>query len=411
MSPPRIGVFHPGSQDAWQRAVAFQEAGALAWYATSAYFHPDSAPVRLAATLPDPAGRRLRRFLLKRHFPLLDPRHVRRMGVAEFVELMLWRLRWDSLIRRVNVWGNRRFGQQVIALMRREPVDVVFGWDTASLEVFRWAKARGITCVLNQSIGHPAAENAALMAEQERHPDFFARSYRPHDQDWIDRQNAEMELADVVVCNSDFNAATMVANGCDPAKIRVLPTGYDETVFPDAPPARPAPGGRPVKLLFVGSIGPRKGMAYLLPAINRVPRAMAELTLVGRMDLPAGTFARYAGRVTHVPPVRHGEVARYYREADCLIFPSLFEGSARVLNEAIGTGMGLVHTWMAGTGARDGENGRVLSSLSADSLAGIIRSIYHDPDRLSAWQAASWQRRRERSYANYRAGLCALMDL
>lgn len=411
MTKPRIGVFHPGTQDAWQRAVAFQDAGALAWYATSAYFHPDSRAVRLAAALPGEAGARLRRLLLKRYFPLLDNRHVRRMGILEFVELMLWRLRWDRLIRRVNVWGNRRFGQQVIALMQREPVDIVWGWDTSSLEVFRWAKARGITCVLNQSIGHPAAENATMLAEQERHPEFFARAYQPHSQAWIDRQDEEMDLADLVICNSDFNASTMIEHGCDPAKVRIVHEGYDETVFPADPPRRAPLEGRPAKLLFAGSVGARKGLAYLLPAISRIPPSVAELTLVGRMDIPAATFERFAGRVTHVPQVWHRDIVRYYREADLFVFPSLFEGSARVLHEAISAGTGLVHTWMAGLGATEGENGTVLNELSADRLTETLLTLSRDPERLLAWQAASWARRLDRTYANYRRDIQTLMGV
>ena len=43
----RIGVFHPGTQHSWQTALAFQEAGMLGWYATSAFYDPARWPYRL----------------------------------------------------------------------------------------------------------------------------------------------------------------------------------------------------------------------------------------------------------------------------------------------------------------------------------------------------------------------------
>lgn len=407
----RVGVFHPGLQTPHQRAVAFQDAGALAWFATSAYFHPESLPVRWADHLPRQIGAPLRSRLLKRYHPPLENRHVRRMGYIEFLELALRRLHAGGLVRRVNAWGNRRFGEQVIKLIQREPVDVVWGFDTSSLEVFRWAKKRGITCVLDQTQGHPAAMNAVLSAEAARHPEFFDSMFQPLPETAIRQQDEEAELADVVVCGSESCAATMRAHGCDPAKLRVVGYGYDERLFPAEPPARPPLDGRPLRLLFAGQIGGRKGMAYLLPAIERLPRDVAELTLVGRRYVPGRTFARYAGRVTHVPQVRRSEIVRHFREADCFIFPSLFEGSAIVLKEAIGAGLGLIQSRSAGEGARDGENGLVLDEISVEAVAEAIRALHADPARLEAWQRASWRIRGDHTWSRYHARIRELLGL
>ncbi len=407
----RVGVFHPGSQNSWQRATAFQEAGALAWHATSVYFHPDDRAVRLAARLPAPLGGRLRRRLLRRHFPLLDPARVRRLGTAEFLELLLRRLGRMRLAHRVNVRGNRSFGAAVIRQVQREPVDVVWGYNNSSVEVFRWAKRQGLTCVLDQSIGHPAQENAVLLAEQARHPAFFRRAHRPHDVAWIAQQDEELALADIVVCGSRASADTLVAQGCDPAKIRVVPYGYDETLFPDPPPRRTPPRDRPLRLLFAGTVGPRKGLAYLLPAIERLPCSVAELTLVGRLDMPARTFARYQDRVRHVPQVSRAAVVEHFLAADAFVFPSLFEGGAVVLAESVGAGLGILQGPDSGVGASDGVNGRVLDRLDAGALAEEIAALHQDPDRLAAWQAASRAQAPTRRWAAYRQGLREVLGL
>ncbi|NIQ94072.1 MAG: hypothetical protein GWN87_07585, partial [Desulfuromonadales bacterium] len=64
----------------------------------------------------------------------------------------------------LNEKGNARFGQAVIDLIKREPLDVVWGYNTSSAEVFRWAKKQGLICVLDQSVGHAASMNRVLLA-------------------------------------------------------------------------------------------------------------------------------------------------------------------------------------------------------------------------------------------------------
>jgi len=406
----RVGVFHPGSQNAWQRATAFQESGTLAWFASSSYFHPDSLAVRLAGRLPGGAG--LRHQLLRRHFPLLDPARVRRRGQIELAEIALRRLPGvpaRRLAEGVNRWGNRRFAGAVIDLIRREPVDVVWGYNSAALEVFRWARDRGLTCVLDQSIGHPAAENAVLAGERARHPDYIATAYRPHDPAWIARNDAEIALADKIVVGSAAAARTLTARGCDPAKIHVVPYGWDETLFPARAPARPPPHGRPLHALFVGAVGPRKGAAYLLQALDRLPPNAVEATLVGRCDLPPRTFARHAGRIRHIPQVPRGAVAAHFAAADVFVFPSLFEGGGVVLAEALGAGLPIVQGPDSGVGAEDGVSGRVLTRLSVESLASALAELAADPDRLATWQAAAWRQGRNRRWADYRRHLRAVL--
>jgi len=407
----RVGVVHPGSQNAWQRAYAFQEAGALGWFATSAYFHPGSAPVRAASRVPGRGGARLQRALLKRWFPPLDPAYLRRMGVAEFGELALRRAGRHRAAHRLNLWGNKRFAARVVALIRREPVDVVWSYNSNSLELFRWAKARGLTCVLDQSIGHPAAENAVLAAERAAHPAFFVDGERGHDGAWIDRNDEELDLADRVVVGSATAAATLTARGHDPAKIHVVPYGADETLFPAEPPVRTPPRGRPLELVFVGAAGPRKGIQYLLPAMSKLSPSMASITLVGRLAMPRTTFARYAHRVRHVPQAPRDAVVGHMARADLFVLPSLFEGSSVALAEALGSGLGAIQSDRAGVGVTDGASGRVLDHVDADALADAVADAAADPERVRAWQAAAWRQGRQRRWADYRAGIREVMGV
>jgi hypothetical protein len=107
----RVGVFHPGAQHSWQRALAFQEAGALAWYATSVQLPADGAALSLAGRVPGLAGRRLRRELARRSVAGIEPGLLRRMGLAEWLEIALRRAGARGTAAAVNRIGNRRFGR------------------------------------------------------------------------------------------------------------------------------------------------------------------------------------------------------------------------------------------------------------------------------------------------------------
>jgi glycosyltransferase involved in cell wall biosynthesis len=406
----RVGVFHPGTQHSWQAALAFQEAGRLAWYATSVFYDPRRWPYKLERIAPRTIGGRLVREFRRRWTPLLDPNLVITFGFEEWLETAARRLQLRRVAEIANIRGNRRFAAGVIRQIERDPVDVVWGYNCASVEVFRWAKREGLRCVLDQAVGHPRAMNAVMLAERERHPDYFPLGFVPYDEDWIAQNDEEVALADLVLAGSDACAATMIANGCPPEKLQVVPYGYDATQFPDEPFGHP-PTQRPtapMQFLFVGAVDARKGIAYLLQAFDRVPQGAAALTLVGHRTVPDATFRRHAGRVVHVPQVARPKVPGYFRQADAFVFPSLFEGSALVLYEAVGAGLGIIQSAASGTGATPGENGIILDEVTVDGLTDAILQAVDDPERLWAWRAASRALRPERTWDRYREKLRTL---
>jgi glycosyltransferase involved in cell wall biosynthesis len=405
----RVGVFHPGTQHSWQTALAFQEAGTLAWYATSVFYDPTRWPYRLEGCVPQRVAQRLNREFRRRFTPLLDPGKVRQFGFWEWSETLLQRLGQDRLAGYCNRKGNQAFCQQTIRLIEREPVDLLWGYDTSSLEVFKWARRRGIRCVLDQTIGHPVTQNQVMLEEQKRHPEFFMEDYRPHDRAWIERQDAEMAEANVVVVGADFCARTLIENGCAREKLKVIPYGYDESLFPVQAPQRPATAFSGVDFLFAGEVGPRKGAAYLLKAFANIPKDQARLTLVGRLAIPPATFRKFADRVRHVPQVPRREIVSFFTAADCFVLPSLFEGSPIVLNEACGAGLGIVQSDRCGDDARLHDNGVVLGEISVAALTEVIERVAGDGRLRERWQAASWACRGERTWAHYRRKVAELV--
>lgn len=398
----RVGVFHPGTQHSWQTALAMQEGRQLGWYATSIFYDPAKWPYRVERLLPVPAARRAHGTFLRRYTPQLDPALVRQLGYWGWIAGALHSLPGNRLATAAVYPWNRAFGRQVINLVEREPVDALWGYDTASLEVFRWAKRRGIFCVLDRAIGHGVTANRVLGAEYARHPEFFSSPFVPKPQRLLDEEQEEMALADLIVVGSPFCANTLIENGCDAHKIRVLAYGFDERRFPGSLPRRTIAENHPINFLFVGNLAPRKGIAYLLQAFAAIPERLASLTLVGRMSMSPLTFEKYAKRVTHVPTVSREKVIDYFCNADCFIFPSLFEGSALVLREIYGAGLGAVHTAAAGSGATHGLNGLIVEPASVEAIIAAVGAVVRDCEQMRRWQQASWDMRPSCTWAKYR---------
>ncbi|HEY0416562.1 MAG TPA: glycosyltransferase family 1 protein [Gaiellaceae bacterium] len=121
--------------------------------------------------------------------------------------------------------------------------------------------------------------------------------------------------------------------GLPPEKIVVVPNGVDP---------RFAPGGEPGDyLLFVGAIQARKDP---LAALAAARGAGLRLVAVGPEKEPALARALRAGGADVRGYVDDDELARLYREAAALVFPSRYEGFGLPVLEAMASGAPVVAT-------------------------------------------------------------------
>jgi glycosyltransferase involved in cell wall biosynthesis len=410
----RVGVFHPGAQNSWQRALAAQEAGTLAWYLSSVQVPADGRAMRLAHRLPGGLGRRLERELGRRCCPALDPAALRRAGFSELAEIALRRLHRPRTAAAVNRWGNARFARHVIARAQAEPVDLLWTHNDSALESFAWANARGIRCVLDQSIGHPAALAEVLARDRARYPALYRDAPPLPGAREVARNDRELALADDVLVGSPFARDTLRARGVDAGKIHLIAYGCDAAfcgpALSGAAPARPPLAGRALEVLFAGTLQPRKGLGALIEAFAGIDPRRARLTLLGRLDLPRDALAPLAGRAVHRPPVPRREVAQAMARADVLILPSLFEGSAVVAYEAQAAGLALIQSAHTGLVVRHGATGLLLPEVSAPAIREAVLQLADDPGRLAAMQAAA-AAQPPRRWADYRADVRAALGL
>ena len=276
-------------------------------------------------------------------------------------------------------WRNRRFCAWAARHCLND-VRLVWALDTSSYEIFVKAKPRGILCVLDMSIAHPALGHRLMNEYAQRRPELASSLDLSASDEAMERRRAEIELADHIVVGSSFVRDSLLEQGVSPSKITVNPYGVDIEHFR---PRRDTPRTA-LRFLFVGWFSARKGIYDLLDAwaLSGLGEAGHELVLAGgeRKDLTCWAGAIPAG-IQFAGRVGHAEVPKLYESADVFVFPSLFEGSARVILEAMASGLPVITTpaacdehWVV-----DRQTGFRVAAGDAAALASRMRELAEQP--------------------------------
>ena len=330
---PKVLVCNPGTLHSFRLARELKRQGIEIIFATSLF-----VPQMLFRLLPN----KWKEKLANRADQELDG-HVVQYPIPEFICLLLARLfpaKSNSLIR----WRNRLFSRWVVKNHLAE-VAVVWSFDTASEHIFRVAKYRGISCVLDMSTAHPSAGVDILQQHVTRCPRFWEDIDRPEKKiDELRSRDNELLLADVVVSASRFTASSIQQYSQTQATIEVIPYGVELVQF-HSRKVREA-SSELLTFLFVGWFGPQKGVYDLLVAWKHSAlEGKANLLLVGgnredlrcwKDDLPINV--KCVGRVPR------GEIGDLFNSADVFVFPSLFEGFGLVILEAMASGLPVLTT-------------------------------------------------------------------
>jgi len=170
----------------------------------------------------------------------------------------------------------------------------------------------------------------------------------------------------------------MVQNGISEEKCFVNPFGVDTSVFKQ----RPNPPIQP-KFVCVGTVCLRKGHQYLFRAFEQVKARLpqAELVCVGDVKCDfRREWPQWKNSITHVERMAHSELAALLQSASAFVFPSLEEGFARVLAEAMGAGLPIIATHESGASTliQDGLQGFLVPPRRIEPLAEAMVKIATD---------------------------------
>jgi len=258
--------------------------------------------------------------------------------------------------------------------------------------------------VLNYPIAHHRYIQRFVAEEAEREPEFAQTlpdwTVVPP---WVEPQlDAECELADTILVGSSFARNSFIAEGIPDNKLLIVPYGANVSAFrPDEAVARST--DRPFRCLFVGQIGQRKGISYLLRAYRAFRGAGTQLTLIGNFHGDGAAFTPYRDIFEHVPHLPQAALADQYRQADVFVFPSLIEGLGLVVLEAMASGLPVITTPNGpGDIVRDGIDGFVVPIRDVDGIVEKLEFLRANPERRLEMGRNARQRALEYTWTAYR---------
>jgi glycosyltransferase involved in cell wall biosynthesis len=219
----------------------------------------------------------------------------------------------------------------------------------------------------------------------------------------LHRLEDKIRGADFVVCIGRYARSQLMklSPQAEWPKVEVAPLGVDLARF--AP--RPAPDGRPFRVLCVGRLVSAKGQHVLLSAVLRLARAGRDvrLTLVGDGPDRASLAERVAAEgaaafVTLAGSVDQDAIRRFYEQADAFALASFAEGIPVVLMEAMAMEVPCVSTFITGIPEliRDGVDGLLVPPSDDEALADALARLMDDAALRTRLGAAGRARVAER---------------
>ncbi len=294
---------------------------------------------------------------------------------------------------------------------RLVPCDVFHCLSSFGLQSHRAARARhGALTVCDRGSTHIMFQNEILREEYER----CGIPYRGTDARIVERELGEYEFCDLISVPSSFSLRSFVEKGVPRDKLRLNPYGVDLSMFHPMPKCDSV-----FRVLFVGSMSIRKGIAYLVEAVKRAAVPALDLVLIGHIDKHAErVVAKCDLPLRRLGVLPRAELAEHYSQASVLVLPSIEDGFGLVMAQAMACGVPVIAT--TNTGAEDlftdGAEGFIVPIRDGAAIADKIVFLYEHPEVRDAMGAAAvarvralggWNSYGERMAAMYQAALAA----
>ncbi len=342
-------------RDGYQVPLALAEAGSLQALVTDVY-----ASDRVARWVPSLAHRRVAGV----------PAEMSRSSVAAMLAQVVG-IQWLQQPEATLDVVHRILGRNARAEARRSRTDLLL-YAQCAYEAFTDPLLEGRRRVLFAFHPHRRLIEQILRDDMAAFPE-IAWTWRETETTaaYAQREDAELQLADMVLCASRFTQRSLQLAGLPEEHIRVVPYGSPEIAVQPAQTR-----GGVCRFLFVGQGVQRKGLHHLLTVWRRLALPNASLTVVCyRLD-PA-LRPLMDSTVTLINGASRAALNALFAASHVFVMPSLAEGFGLVFPEAMAAGCYVIAT----------ENTGVPDLASPDALASVVRA--GDLKQLAAAMASA----------------------
>lgn len=207
----------------------------------------------------------------------------------------------------------------------------------------------------------------------------------------VTRRVKEYEMAEAILCPSSFVRDSFESEGIPRDRLFVVP--YGASFHQVAPPSRQDTAT--FRVLYVGQISVRKGLRYLFEAFDRLRHPNKELLIVGPHTNQTGIEGiTPPDRTRFLGVLKGDELAQVYRTANVFVLPTVEEGLAHVLGEALSFGLPIITT--VNSGGEDlfqnGREGFLVPIRSPEAIAEKLQLLADDTTERERMSVAAQSR-------------------
>ena len=395
-------LVHPFGNANVRAVLAALDRADLLWrYLTTVGWSKDSPILAaLSASLREKLGRRsyaLPHYKIKLH----PSREIVRLGARSLGLRGLTKHEkgWASIDR---VWQD--LDEFAAAYLEQgspgQNLHAVYAYEDCAARLFEKARELNLRRVYDLPIAYWETSQRLLQAEAARYPQWEPTLGATRDsEEKLARKTRELELAEIVICPSQFVLDSL------PEQVRV---SKKCVVAPFGSPVinrshRSNKTYSSLRFLFAGALSQRKGLADLFAAMKQVKSPGAELVVMGSPILPLSFYRNHFAGFTYEPPRSHEAVLQLMSSCDVLVLPSIVEGRALVQQEAMACGLPLIVTRNAGGEDLivEGETGFLVPPGAPEAIAEKIEWFLQNRDKLPGMRNAARAKAAKLSWAAY----------
>lgn len=285
--------------------------------------------------------------------------------------------RWEWLNREWAWYAQETLDRYVASRLRS--ADVLLALSGSGLRSGRHAQALGGIHICDRGSTHIRVQDQLLHEEYGR----YGVIWPGIDPRTIAKEEAEYEQADWISIPSQFCYDSFVAQGIAPSKLLKIPYGARLERFWPSVQQQPA-DGEDFRVLFVGCAGPRKGFLDLLKAFSLLNHPRKRLVLIGSISPEAKALLESADQssIELLGSVDNAQLREHYSRASVFVLPSIEEGLAMVIGEAMACGCPVIAS--TNTGASElitnGVDGFIVPIRSPELIAERLQLLADDPE-------------------------------
>ncbi|WP_183559878.1 glycosyltransferase family 4 protein [Mucilaginibacter sp. SP1R1] len=356
----------------------------------------------------------LRSEWLRRTFPL-SLSNINTRPVLELARMALPRLGFDAAVNHEKGWASidavyhdldKAGARRLVNITSKINVDAVYAYEDGALETFRQAKKMGLKCIYDLPIAYWETVQKLMTEEAARLPQWAVTlGGGIHDSAAkLERKTQELELADVVVGPGSF-VMDSLPTWSKGKTVIMSPFGSPEFDSSNisAGSIQSKQTNRPLRVLFAGSMGQRKGLGDLFKAIRILNNKNVELVVMGSLLAPMEFYRNELPDFTYEPGRSHDKVLELMRSCDVFCLPSIVEGRALVMQEAMSQGLPIIIT--PNTGGADliekGKTGFLVPTRSPEVIAEKIGWFLDNRSKIAEMGEMARQKAADYTWDNY----------